>query len=137
VYVHFLLLRLAAGVDDMGRCVTMELPMTASRPILALLAAASMSAASAAERCSALSGDTLLCGRERVRVEGLQAPNRNAPGSEEARQRLQRRIRSGEVVIERKGRDKYGRTLGRVYVNGNRITQLDVTATSGRKARKL
>jgi micrococcal nuclease len=111
--------------------------MIASRSILALLAASLVSAASAAERCSATSGETLRCGREPVIVEGLHAPKLSAPGGEQARRRLQRRIRAGEIVIERRGRDKWGRTIGRVYVNGKRITQLDVSATSGPKGRKL
>ena len=74
----------------------------------------------------AIDGDTLRCGRERVRVDGLHAPELSEPGGQQARQRLQRRIQSGEVIIERKGRDKYGRTLGRLYVDGNRITQADL-----------
>ena len=94
--------------------------MASARAILAVLAVTLAGAASAGERCSALDGNTLQCGRERVLIEGLK------PGGQEARQRLQRRIRSGELVIERKGRDKYGRTLGRAYVNGNRVTQLEV-----------
>ena len=61
-----------------------------------------------------------------VRVEGLHAPTVNEPGGPEARARLDRRIRQGELVIERQGLDRFGRTLGRVYVNGKRITQLDV-----------
>jgi endonuclease YncB( thermonuclease family) len=89
-------------------------------------------AASAGERCSALDGNTLQCGRERVLIEGLSPPKLEEPGGQEARQRLQRRIQSGELVIQRKGRDKYGRTLGRAYVNGIRVTQLDVNAKSGR-----
>lgn len=84
--------------------------------------------ASAGERCSAINGETLGCGRERVKLEGLRAPPLEAPGGLEARNRLQRRIQSGELVIERKGRDKWGRTLGRAYVNGRRITQLEVDA---------
>lgn len=36
------------------------------------------------------------------------------------------------MALERRGRDKYGRTLGRVYVSGNRITRSDVSAKSGR-----
>jgi micrococcal nuclease len=103
--------------------------------MLAVLAVALAGAASAGERCSALDGDTLQCGRERVRIEGLRAPGLQEPGGPEARQRLQRRIQSGELVIQRKGRDKYGRTLARAYVNGNRITQLDVTPKSGRANR--
>ena len=104
--------------------------MTAARSMLAALAAALAGAATAGERCSAMDGETLQCGRERVRVEGLHAPGPREPGAQAARERLQRRIRAGEVVVERKGRDKYGRTLARVYVNGNRVTQLDVTPKS-------
>ncbi len=65
-----------------------------------------------------------------MRVEGLSAPGLNEPGGPVARQRLQRVLQAGEIVIDRKARDKYGRTLARVYVNGNRITQLDVTPKS-------
>jgi endonuclease YncB( thermonuclease family) len=100
--------------------------MTSARAILAVLAVAFAGAASA-ERCTALDGVTLQCGRERVRVEGLRAPDLRDSGGQEARQRLQRRIQAGELVIERKGYDKYGRTLGRAYVNGVRITQLEVS----------
>jgi endonuclease YncB( thermonuclease family) len=81
----------------------------------------------AGEYCVAIDGDTLRCGGERVRVDGVHAPQLSEPGGQQARQRLQQRIQSGEVIIQRKGRDKYGRTLGRLYVNGNRITQTDVS----------
>jgi micrococcal nuclease len=107
-------------------CSWREDHLTTARSVLAVLAIALAGAASAGERCSALDGDTLRCGRERVRIEGLHAPELSEPGGQEARQRLQRRIEAGELVIDRKGRDRYGRTLGRAYVNGNRITQLDV-----------
>jgi len=100
--------------------------------MLAVLTMALAGAASAGERCSAIDGNTLRCGRERVLVEGLHAPGLQQPGGQAARERLQRRIRAGELVIERKGRDKYGRTLGRAYVNGNRISQLDVGSKSGK-----
>jgi endonuclease YncB( thermonuclease family) len=79
-----------------------------------------------------MDGVTLQCGRDRVRMEDLKAPGLDEPGGREARDRLERRIRAGELVIQRKGRDRLGRTLGRAYVNGNRITQLDVTPQSGR-----
>jgi endonuclease YncB( thermonuclease family) len=92
--------------------------------VAALLAS---SAWAAGERCVAIDGTTLRCGSERVLVEGIKAPQQGEPGAEAARQRLQRRIQSGEVVIQRKGQDKHGRTLGRVFVNGNRVTQVDVT----------
>ena len=86
----------------------------------------------AGERCTAMDGATLQCGRERVRVEGLNAPELKAPGGQQARQRLQQRLQAGEIVIERRGRDKYGRTLGRLFVGGKRITQSDL-APAGRQ----
>lgn len=110
--------------------------MAAARSILAGMALALAGAASAGERCSAFDGGTLQCGRERVRVEGLHAPSLNESGGPEARARLQRRIQQGELVIDRQGRDKYGRTLGRIYVNGKRITQLDLDPKPGRGGRR-
>ena len=106
--------------------------MTTARRIVVGLAMALSGAATAGERCSAIDAQTLACGRERVRVEGLRGPALEEPGGREARQRLQRRIQSGELVIDRTGRDKWGRTLGRAYVNGKRITQLDVDTNTRR-----
>ena len=80
--------------------------------------------APAGERCTALDGGTLQCGKERVKVEGITLTT-----GKEARLRLQDRISRGEVVIERRGTDKHGRTLGRLYVGGNRITQSDLGAS--------
>src|SRR3954463_8329979 len=100
--------------------------MVAAPSILAALAVGLGGAAAAGERCSAFDGSTLQCGRERVRVEGLRAPSLNEPGGPEARARLERRIRQGELVIERQGKARFGRTLGRIYVSGKRITQLDL-----------
>ena len=100
--------------------------MVSVRFTLAGLALVIAGAASAGERCSAFDGTTLQCGRERVRVEGLQAPTLNEPGGQEARARLDRRIHQGELVIERGERDRFGHTRARIYVNGKRITQLEV-----------
>jgi endonuclease YncB( thermonuclease family) len=110
--------------------------MIAARSILAGVALLLAGAAAAGERCSALDGTTLQCGRERVRVEGLRAPPVNEPGGPEARALLERRIRQGELVIDRYGRDRYGRTLGRIYVNGKRITQLELEPKPGRNNRR-
>jgi len=97
----------------------------------AVIAVLGPAAAFAGEWCTAIDGYTLRCsGGERVKVEGIRAPELNQPGGEEARQRLQKRIRSGELVVQRGGTDKYGRTLARVYVNGNRISQMDVSPKS-------
>lgn len=89
----------------------------------------------AGERCRAIDGDTLRCGKERVRLQSIYAPELKEPGGKEARQRLQQRIDSGDVRIERRGRDKYGRTLGRIYVDGQRVRQSEISPKAGRGTR--
>jgi endonuclease YncB( thermonuclease family) len=87
------------------------------------------------ERCRALDGQTLQCGREKVLVEGVRAPSLKHPEGEAARQRLQKRISSGELVVERRGFDQWGRTLGRIYVGGNRVSQVDVSPGAPKNTR--
>lgn len=89
----------------------------------------------AGERCFALDGQTLQCGPEKVLVEGIKAPALSHPEGEQARQRLQKRIGSGELVIERRGFDQWGRTLGRVFVAGDRVTQLSVSPGAPKNSR--
>lgn len=100
--------------------------MFARASLAAALALAAFTAW-AGERCVAIDGATLRCKGERIRIEGLRAPALGEPGGEAARQRLQRRIQSGEVTIQRGNQDRFGRTRARVYVNGDRITQIDVS----------
>lgn len=83
-------------------------------PVLTLLAAATLT-------CTATDGDTIRCGRERVRLIGIDAPElpghcrtgRNcAPGDPWAsKAALARLLRSGPITLERHGFDHYGRTL--------------------------
>lgn len=87
------------------------------------------------ERCVALDGSTLRCHGERIRIDDIQAPRLGEPGGEEARRRLERRIHSGEVVIQRGNQDRFGRTRARVFVDGDRITQMDVGPKPVRRRR--
>jgi endonuclease YncB( thermonuclease family) len=106
-------------------------------PLLLALAAASSACIA---RVS--DGDTIrLCSGERVRLVGIDAPERagsercnarsrarlagsrnpswcdHAKG-ERAQAELERLLSTGTVRIERRGQDAYGRTLARVTVNG-------------------
>jgi endonuclease YncB( thermonuclease family) len=105
----------------------------ATRYLVAVLISALPALAWAGERCTAMDGATLQCGRERVKVEGIKAPALAEPGGQQARQRLQQRLQAGEIVIERRGHDKYGRTLGRLFVGGQRITQSDLAPGARQK----
>ena len=84
-------------------------------PILATLLLAA-SAHAQGLRCTATDGDTLRCGRERVRVMGLDAPELRARCPAElalaraARDRLEALIARG-VTLEPHGRDRYRRLL--------------------------
>lgn len=76
----------------------------------------------------AIDGDTLRCGRERIRLLGIDAPElpghcrrgrRCVKGDPVAsRAALAAAIAGRPATIERRGRDRYGRTLARVRING-------------------
>jgi endonuclease YncB( thermonuclease family) len=101
------------------------------RAALVLLLVLASAAATASEACRAIDGDTLICGRERVRVRGVYAAERGQPGGLEARDRLARLIRSGDLQLVRRAHDRYGRTIADVYVDGKRIRQRDIGPRAG------
>ncbi|MBX9810643.1 MAG: thermonuclease family protein [Burkholderiales bacterium] len=86
----------------------------------------------AASRCRAIDGDTIRCGGERIRLQGVYAVERNDIGGRRAQENLQRKLDAGKVRIVRRGKDSYGRTIGDVYVGGRKITQSDVGKKGGR-----
>jgi hypothetical protein len=89
-------------------------------------------ACGAGERCLAIDGDTLVCNHQKVRLTNVYAAELNQAGGPAAKRRLQSLITSGDVTLNPVGRDKYGRTLAEVYVNGRRIEQADIGPRAGR-----
>ena len=103
--------------------------------MILLLAAAAL-AADQPFACSQLQvhdGDSIRCGRERIRIETIDAPE--LPDSPKchpprsyawcdymagykARDALSVFLSQGTVMVQRTGTDRYGRTLARVIVNG-------------------
>lgn len=86
----------------------------------------------------AIDGDTLRCGGERIRLLGIDAPE--LPGHcRRGRQCMQGDPYAskaalagklkGKATIERRGRDRYGRTLARVRVN--RVDLADAQIADG------
>jgi endonuclease YncB( thermonuclease family) len=82
--------------------------------------------------CRAIDGDTIACGEERIRLVDIYAPELGEPGGQLAREKLRQRLEAGAIEIRRHGRDRYGRTLGDVYVDGVRVIQRGVGRLGGR-----
>ncbi|UYY78425.1 thermonuclease family protein [Sphingomonas sp. R1] len=79
-------------------------------------------------------GDTVRsCGGERIRISNIDAPElRGSPKCRDrrrhgwcdyalaarSRDELERFLKAGRVILRREGKDRYGRTLGTLSVNG-------------------
>jgi micrococcal nuclease len=94
--------------------------------------AATPSAAEAVqgERVIIIDGDTVAIGHERVRLLDIDAPETSKPRCEaelarglEAKSRLRQLVRGASLVtVDRTGEiDRYGRTLGRLKVDGRDV----------------
>lgn len=90
-----------------------------------LLAAASLALCAPGPRDNCVvDGDTIWLAGEKIRIEGIDAPETDqakcpaerAQG-EAAKRRLQSLLNSGPIAIQRTGIDRYRRTLARVFVN--------------------
>ncbi|GAM00540.1 thermonuclease family protein [Sphingomonas parapaucimobilis] len=90
-----------------------------------------MPAIAAKPRCSAIDGDTLRCGRERIRLIGIDAPEMPghcrpgrlcAVGDPFASRDSLANALFAPIVIERVGRDRYGRTLAFVSAGGEDLS---------------
>ena len=87
--------------------------------------------------CSVTDGDTIRCGDERIRVTGIDAPETRAcrrgrqcvPGDGQASTSTMEAVVEGrELTIVRLGRDRYGRTLGVVYADGENVACAQLAA---------
>jgi endonuclease YncB( thermonuclease family) len=71
-----------------------------------------------------IDGDTFAYGSQRIRVQGLNAPELADPGGFEASQRLASLLREGPVRIVPKATDRYGRTVAQVFVNDRDVASV-------------
>lgn len=99
------------------------------------LAVSAWSVGAQSVQCRAIDGDTLRCGKERVRLRQVYAAEMGEAGGPEAKARLQQRLETGDLRIERRARDRYGRTVADVYAGGRKIQQGDIGPRSGRGVR--
>jgi micrococcal nuclease len=86
-----------------------------------LLRLPALASAQSRASCRAIDGDSLVCGQERVRIMGLDAPELRGRCHAETRlaraahARMQQLVARG-VTLERRGRDRYGRTRAVVRI---------------------
>lgn len=87
----------------------------------------------------AVDGDTLAYGHERIRVMGVDAPETfqaKCPAELDAGLRAKAftaaALDRGPVTLERHGRDRYGRTLAVVRIDGRDLAVLLIGAGLGR-----
>ena len=108
---------------------------------LAIALAASPAHAQTGERvsdCIALDGDTMRCGDERIRIQGLDTPEIYTVEQCRTREdtvgvlgmgyaaqgRLQKYLNDRDIRVVRKGRDRYGRTVAQVLAGSDDVADL-------------
>ncbi|GEM_PF-2545082 len=97
----------------------------------AVIALALGTGCASAATCRAIDGDTLICGRQKVRLANVYAAELAEPGGAVAKARLAALVRGANVAITHVARDKYGRTIAQVSVGGRVISQADIGARAG------
>jgi endonuclease YncB( thermonuclease family) len=99
---------------------TLLLPAALARPPLA--AAEDSKSFFDGRVVAVLDGDTIevLVGEEprRIRLAGIDTPERGQPWAERSKQALSRRVFRKEVRVNEVATDRWGRTVGEVYADG-------------------
>ena len=92
------------------------------------------------ECLAVLDGDTIDVsrdgGRVRIRLEGVDCPERNQPFAEEAKAFTAKLVSGKALNIVEKEKDNYGRTVARVFVNGSDVSVELLRAGLARQAGK-
>lgn len=73
---------------------------------------------------SAIDGDTLRIGADRIRLRGIDTPELDEPGGQAAKLRLEELLRRGSVQIKSHGRDVYDRLVADIFVNGQNVAEI-------------
>ena len=70
-----------------------------------------------------IDGDTIHYEGQRIRLKGIDAPERRQPYGTEATRALAKQLRRGKVTCRLEGKDKYDRHLGTCYVQGRNVNE--------------
>lgn len=86
-----------------------------------------------------IDGDTIIIGTERVRISNIDAPELHGKCDAErrlamaARRRLVDLLKDMTPLVERHGRDRYGRTLARLYIGDQDLGEVLVSESLARQ----
>lgn len=75
-------------------------------------------------QATAVDGDTIRVGGERIRLRGIDTPELSEPEGRAAQQRLEELLRSGPIDIIPHGRDVYDRLIADVFINGQNVAEI-------------
>jgi endonuclease YncB( thermonuclease family) len=59
--------------------------------------------------------------QHKIRLQGIDAPEKAQPFGQKSKQSLSQLLYNKQVIVEYKKKDKYGRTLGKVILNGTDV----------------
>lgn len=71
-----------------------------------------------------IDGDTFAYGAERIRIRGIDTPEKSESGGFDASQRLDLLLREGPIVVVPEAVDKYGRVVADVFINGRNVAEV-------------
>lgn len=69
-----------------------------------------------------IDGDSLVIDGERIRIFGLDCPELREPGGPLAKRTMQMLLADKTLTLKRRGRDKYGRTVAKVFADDRDVT---------------
>ena len=73
-------------------------------------------------------GDTIKLNGERIRLTCIDAPEKDQPYGLEAKEHLMNLLKNKDIEVIRESKDRYGRTLGWLIVEGDTINNKMVEA---------
>jgi len=71
-----------------------------------------------------IDGDTFYYNGNKYRINGIDTPEKGQYNYEKAKNRLKSLLENGNIEIEEVAKDKYGRTVAKVRVNGEDVADI-------------
>lgn len=96
--------------------------MDSDAKALALASVIVLSITAAQAQTRVIDGDTIHVDGERVRIFGLDCPEKRDPGGPLAKRTLILMLEGKTIMLKRRELDRYGRTVAKVFADGRDVT---------------